>query len=566
MKIPNYSAEHNKRAYAKPASPGRRIYYFLWVLKISAIVALFRMDPSFSPAVWIDFIKNFIAQQRYIIAGILLSVDLICIGAIIVTPFLQNVWVRLPFAIFIVAFTGFGALYHWITNEQLNYMSLNILLRNLPDARNAGAAFIGNILPAIAIFLPIAVIISFLPKKYPIRLPLPFVAFPVLGSVLVSGLFYNTGTLPGYPSYFKILGDMSILAITRPYSAPRRAVDYTGKVNPLVKYIVYIVDESVRGDFLEINNHEEATTPYLETMGKNLFNFGTASSITNCSEATRLALRSGLRRDQIPDYDYQSLKQPSIWQFAKRAGFKTVYIDGFRETGAYHSYMNEYEITAIDKQFHLGKIKPEAVDLKIARLIRKELAGNEPVFIFAEKRGIHFPYYRNYPEKNIVFPFDKTAAYIDADRDALRNDYRNGIRWSVDYFFQKLLTGINLSNVFIIYTSDHGQNLLDDGKMATHCRRTATTVPEAVVPLFAITSQATLSTRLNQAVKDHYNRLSHFNIFPTILDVMGYDNNWIRSEKGLALWGGGNIGRQFYVGILFGRPKPGRWIRFERDN
>ncbi|RTZ96621.1 MAG: hypothetical protein DSY90_09945 [Deltaproteobacteria bacterium] len=90
----------------------------------------------------------------------------------------------------------------------------------------------------------------------------------------------------------------------------------------MVKYIVYIVDESVRGDFLGINGHEKATTPYLKTVGKNIFNFGISSSIANCSEATRLALRSGLRRDQIPDFDYQALKQPTIWQYAKKGGFE----------------------------------------------------------------------------------------------------------------------------------------------------------------------------------------------------------------------------------------------------
>ena len=42
------------------------------------------------------------------------------------------------------------------------------------------------------------------------------------------------------------------------------------------------------------------------------------------------------------------------------------------------------------------------------------------------------------------------------DKELLVNSYKNTIHWSVDHFFKTLTEGVDLTNVIIIYTSDHG--------------------------------------------------------------------------------------------------------------
>ena len=59
--------------------------------------------------------------------------------------------------------------------------------------------------------------------------------------------------------------------------------------------IFYIVDESVRGDYLSINGFSEDTTPYLNSQKDLFINFGAVSSSSNCSLTANIALQSGLQ-------------------------------------------------------------------------------------------------------------------------------------------------------------------------------------------------------------------------------------------------------------------------------
>ena len=146
-----------------------------------------------------------------------------------------------------------------------------------------------------------------------------------------------------------------------------------------------------------------------------------------------------------------------------------------------------------------------------------------PQFVFINKLGVHFPYRRHYPKEETVFipamePFESISS-----RERLVNTYKNAIRWSVDQFFQTLFDEIDLGNSVIIYTSDHGQNLLDDGKPATHCRRTAQILNEAVVPLMVWTDHDSLQDKFRQSLLKNHNAASHFEIFPTVLILFGYE-------------------------------------------
>jgi glucan phosphoethanolaminetransferase (alkaline phosphatase superfamily) len=103
------------------------------------------------------------------------------------------------------------------------------------------------------------------------------------------------------------------------------------------------------------------------------------------------------------------------------------------------------------------------------------------------------------------------------------NSYKNAIHWSVDTFFKRLDEQADLSDTLVIYTSDHGQNLLDDGVPVTHCRADNPISEEAWVPLLVFSKDRGLASDLRKAARLNQNRASAFQIFPTILRVMGYD-------------------------------------------
>ena len=61
-----------------------------------------------------------------------------------------------------------------------------------------------------------------------------------------------------------------------------------GAVHPIFNKIVMIMDESVRGDYISLNDATHDTTPFLKTL-ENLINFGVAISSGNCSHTSRTA-------------------------------------------------------------------------------------------------------------------------------------------------------------------------------------------------------------------------------------------------------------------------------------
>lgn len=103
-------------------------------------------------------------------------------------------------------------------------------------------------------------------------------------------------------------------------------------------------------------------------------------------------------------------------------------------------------------------------------------------------------------------PEDKT--YVDPM--AVGNTYDNGMLYNVEQFFRRLLKTTDvLENTFILYTSDHGQTLIENHETWPHC---GDTLNEATIPLFLI-SQYDLPL-------DTEYEASHKNIFPTLLDLM----------------------------------------------
>ena len=85
-----------------------------------------------------------------------------------------------------------------------------------------------------------------------------------------------------------------------------------------------LIDESVRPDYInwKIGN---SMTPHLAANADKIANFGNAVSGGNCSSYSNALLRFGGTANNIVK---SMTTNPTIWQYAKKAGYRTVYIDG----------------------------------------------------------------------------------------------------------------------------------------------------------------------------------------------------------------------------------------------
>jgi glucan phosphoethanolaminetransferase (alkaline phosphatase superfamily) len=398
-----------------------------------------------------------------------------------------------------------------------------------------------------------------------------FGLLPVVSGALVAGVIvYTKGGTQIFPIPFGTFSNAAIVIVNASNSAsivekpllnldpaPSRDVavnhDLTieSRVHPIFNKIVMIMDESVRGDYLSLNDAVYNTTPFLKATD-HLVNFGVASSGGNCSMISRTIFRFGMRQADLPNGWREALNRPNFWQFAHRAGYKTVHIDAWYGPRQLGNGFSSAEKALIDSEPGIIKNPSYLRDQKAVDQLLRVLKDEGPAFIYVEKFGVHFPYSDRYPPDFHALPtYEESHTWSVATLLGLKPidqiaDYPNAIAWSVDEFFRKLLPAVDLSNTLIIYTSDHGQNL--SGRL-THCSTTRP-VPQGQVsvPLFAITSAPEFERGLEKAAAHGFDRFSHFEIFPTLLLAMGYDAGWVNRSYGPSLMDSPSPDRKFMIG------------------
>jgi lipid A ethanolaminephosphotransferase len=360
---------------------------------------------------------------------------------------------------------------------------------------------------------------------------LPLLAVAGIVGVLLS---HGGDGADGLPVQFTSPAFAAALGLERLLSGPepkRTQVAIAPAGGPRPRHVIVIMDESVRGDLLDLNRPDGMHSGLLAHSAA-MANFGIASSIANCSAASNAAFRYGVGR-RSPMADLQT--KPSIWQYAKKAAYRTVYIDGQRHNGRLQNLMSAAERAQIDELVQLSSATPPTErDMQIARRLRRIIQDSpQPVFVYVNKMGAHFPYEGKYPPERAVLPVlarttlgdgVKPRSEDSATHASFRHAYLNALAWNVGNFFDTLLADLDLSDTVIVYTSDHGQNLHEDGSpgYATHCTAAESPPSEGIVPLVVLTQIPQVLAAMREAAQKNRDRASQFSVFPSVLALLGY--------------------------------------------
>jgi hypothetical protein len=201
--------------------------------------------------------------------------------------------------------------------------------------------------------------------------------------------------------------------------------------------------------------------------GLSVVDFGEAASIANCSAASNALLRWGVARARVRDAAYDPRTSPTIWAYAKAAGYRTVLIDG-QSRGELQNYIGTREFALIDEfvPASSGIDSDQRIAAKLNEILRR--GGRE--FVYIVKRGVHFPYEMNYPRGELRADASRAEKYATAVSHASAG------------FFPAALRDTDASRTLLIYTSDHGQDLTT---RSTHCNPDPRDV-EYSVPLVAM--------------------------------------------------------------------------------
>lgn len=295
--------------------------------------------------------------------------------------------------------------------------------------------------------------------------------------------------------------------------------------------IVLVVDESVRGDHLSLNGYQRETTPLLRELQEKgvLHNWGIAAASSTSSVFSYSALITGLSPDDFPDPgETRTNTSATVFQYAKAMGYTTWFFDGQMDElwGGIEDDANYVDHRIGARELMEPSLKDWDIDNGIAKRVNSLVTLSKGNFIFIFKRGIHTPYHLNFPPDQASWqpsyaPFHRYDI-PDAERvGEIVNAYDNSIRYNVDSFFSQLVDDYHQipNDTVILYTSDHGQTLSATGK-ASHG---GTSVAEATVPMLVI---GKLPVEPDTGYKS-----SHFNILPTLAELMGYPPEKLAVER-----------------------------------
>jgi hypothetical protein len=473
--------------------------------------------------------------------------------ALYLTAYIRQTLVRHLFALVMFASAVFFDVYTRVTADYLNYSSFVSLVYSGGFIQEAAYQYRDAILHGVLNGLLLLFGIGLKPRHSLVIPNALRVAAPVCGVLLLSGvLFLRAGEgARGLPIMYTPLAYLNLFAYEALHNTvgPREPVTLARVSQPVGHDIVLIIDESISGNYLDINAPFGVHSNLKQThSGVDIFNYGYAASIANCSADTNVTLRYGGTR---ADYMRINSTLPSIWQYAKKAGLRTVYIDAQRTGGNLQNLMTNTERNDIDEFVQFDQTSVRDRDMAAAAKLIELLNDDKPQLVVINKIGAHFPVHDKFPDAFMAYrptlPRGQFTEVADTgertgfngqpdDWVLYRNAYKNTVLWNVGEFFARVFAQANLNNALLIYTSDHGQDLHERGNpgLNTHCGGDPVE-EEGLVPLVVIQGRDLKTLDWSAQLAVNKDRSSHYNIFPTLLQLMGYDLAGIEAVYGKPL-------------------------------
>ncbi|MCB9882903.1 MAG: sulfatase-like hydrolase/transferase [Planctomycetes bacterium] len=326
---------------------------------------------------------------------------------------------------------------------------------------------------------------------------------------------------------------------------PEREDPYLEPVAPpRIDHLVLIVDESVMGSHLGLNGYVRDTTPRVFELARRGFarSLGICSAACNYSVGSFLTLLSGATAEELAQDPERFLRKPSLFAYAERSGYESLFLNSQDYlpwvAGDQEDLGNGLRIVDVDRV----RLPCHAWDHSLLDALCTFVSQHERTFTIIAKRGAHYPYYDKCPKEHVRYEPTLTGpAWSDAFLPNV-NAYDNATAWTFDDYLATLHEGLERTgkSVLVIYTSDHGQVLPGEPLEGFTFRRTHAMLdtPSTSVVDVPLVLLATREARpfLERVPAGSTSRLTHFEIFPTVLDLFGYDRAQVERLYGRGLW------------------------------
>lgn len=227
--------------------------------------------------------------------------------------------------------------------------------------------------------------------------------------------------------------------------------------------IVVVLGESVRSSNLQINGYSRPTTPLLckEKNVLSLPNIYSEEAFTHTSVPYLLTRASH-------DYPDRAYEERSFVSLFRKAGYRTAWIANQEPVSTFIYFMKECDsliyVNSGKSLYHYEKW----LDEDILPYMDKELEREENRhLLILHTIGSHWWYNAHFPERFERWKPTLSSKVISSNsHEEMLNAYDNTILYS-DYFWNAAINRLRHRNAVLIYLSDHGECMGEDG-MYTH--------------------------------------------------------------------------------------------------
>ena len=232
-------------------------------------------------------------------------------------------------------------------------------------------------------------------------------------------------------------------------------------------YIVILGESTSRAHF-GLYNYSRATTPELNSIKEelNIYTDVISPHPHSISSITKLLT--------LGNYEGPNLiGDGSIIQLANSANFETFWLSNQRPIGIYESLVTKIALSSTKSKFLTttfgvhNKVMDGALLPELETILMDDSALKKIIFIHL--MGTHLSYSNRYPEDFNTFKDIPFSNYKSDDNFKIINDYDNAVLYS-DYVISQIIKKTKALNKksFVLYFSDHGEELFKDYNMAGH--------------------------------------------------------------------------------------------------
>jgi len=231
---------------------------------------------------------------------------------------------------------------------------------------------------------------------------------------------------------------------------------------------VIVLGESTSRSHFGLYDYPRPTTPKLNSLKDELIIYNDVISPHAHSIASITKVFT-LGNYEHPD----KIGDGSIIQLANKANFETVWLSNQRPIGIYESLVTKIALSSNKSKFLTttygahSKVKDAELLPELERVLSDDSSSKK--FIIIHLMGTHASYVNRYPDTFNKFKDTPLSNYKSDETSRIINHYDNAVLYT-DFVVSEIIQKVKALNTksFVLYMSDHGEELFKDRNMAGH--------------------------------------------------------------------------------------------------